>query len=305
MNGLLPADRPARATSTLGSRHETMTRTPSSSSRRRWVLRPDPTRARHNLYHPRLVIAILAVVAEMERELIADRVREGFRHAARQGKRIGRPPVTARPGLAARWSRAIRTLPRDGSRIVRQPAGSASGRPPLPGSWPPSLPLGGAPLAELPVYHPADAGICRLLAGGSLPTAAIADGLTMPDRTVRHRLFRLRRAGLIVTGPDGLHRLAAPDRTDLAAATTDLAAAGIGHAAAPLAHGPAATRRDGKETLGAYRRQATSSAGHWPALAVLGVAAIGLAAVVIRWRPPDPPPPPPVASGTWGPWTGW
>jgi DNA invertase Pin-like site-specific DNA recombinase len=53
----------------------------------------------------RLVFTILAAVAEMERELIADRVREGMRHAARQGKAIGRPPVTARPGFATRWSR--------------------------------------------------------------------------------------------------------------------------------------------------------------------------------------------------------
>jgi len=36
------------------------------------------------------VFTILAAVAEMERELIADRVREGMRHAARQGRRIGR-----------------------------------------------------------------------------------------------------------------------------------------------------------------------------------------------------------------------
>jgi DNA invertase Pin-like site-specific DNA recombinase len=53
----------------------------------------------------RLVFTILAAVAEMERELIRDRVREGMRHAARQGKVIGRPSVTARPGFAARWSR--------------------------------------------------------------------------------------------------------------------------------------------------------------------------------------------------------
>ena len=53
----------------------------------------------------RLVFTILAAVAEMERELIADRVREGMRHAKRQGIRIGRPPVTARPGFAARWNR--------------------------------------------------------------------------------------------------------------------------------------------------------------------------------------------------------
>jgi len=56
----------------------------------------------------RLVFTVLAAVAEMERELIADRVREGMAHAARQGKQIGRPPVTARPGFAGRWSR-IRT----------------------------------------------------------------------------------------------------------------------------------------------------------------------------------------------------
>jgi DNA invertase Pin-like site-specific DNA recombinase len=53
----------------------------------------------------RLVFTILAAVAEMERELIRDRVKEGMRHAARQGKQIGRPPVTARPGFATRWSR--------------------------------------------------------------------------------------------------------------------------------------------------------------------------------------------------------
>ncbi|HVA87726.1 MAG TPA: recombinase family protein [Candidatus Saccharimonadales bacterium] len=53
----------------------------------------------------RLVFTILAAVAEMERELIADRVREGMRHAARRGARIGRPPVTARPGFATRWTR--------------------------------------------------------------------------------------------------------------------------------------------------------------------------------------------------------
>jgi DNA invertase Pin-like site-specific DNA recombinase len=53
----------------------------------------------------RLVFTILAAVAEMERELIADRVREGMRHAAQKGVRIGRPPVAARPGFAARWER--------------------------------------------------------------------------------------------------------------------------------------------------------------------------------------------------------
>jgi DNA invertase Pin-like site-specific DNA recombinase len=58
----------------------------------------------------RLVFTILAAVAEMERELIAERVREGMRHAARQGTRIGRPPVTARPGFVARWPRVAADL---------------------------------------------------------------------------------------------------------------------------------------------------------------------------------------------------
>jgi len=58
----------------------------------------------------RLVFTILAAVAEMERELIADRVREGMRQAARRGARIGRPPVTARPGFAARWQRVSREM---------------------------------------------------------------------------------------------------------------------------------------------------------------------------------------------------
>ena len=53
----------------------------------------------------RLVFTILAAVAEMERELIADRVREGMRQAARRGARIGRPPVRTRPGFAGRWAR--------------------------------------------------------------------------------------------------------------------------------------------------------------------------------------------------------
>jgi DNA invertase Pin-like site-specific DNA recombinase len=51
----------------------------------------------------RLVFTILAAVAEMERELIRDRVKEGMRHAAKLGKVIGRPPVTTRAGFAARW----------------------------------------------------------------------------------------------------------------------------------------------------------------------------------------------------------
>ena len=49
----------------------------------------------------RLVFTILAAVAEMERELIRERVKAGMARARGQGKRLGRPPraqpVTAHP----------------------------------------------------------------------------------------------------------------------------------------------------------------------------------------------------------------
>ncbi|HEY5520548.1 MAG TPA: recombinase family protein [Candidatus Limnocylindrales bacterium] len=60
----------------------------------------------------RLVFTILAAVGEMERELIRDRVREGMRHAASKGARIGRPPVTSRPGFEARFDRVRAELAR-------------------------------------------------------------------------------------------------------------------------------------------------------------------------------------------------
>ena len=60
----------------------------------------------------RLVFTILAAVGEMERELIRDRVREGMRHAASKGARIGRPPVTSRPGFEARFARVRLELAR-------------------------------------------------------------------------------------------------------------------------------------------------------------------------------------------------
>ena len=60
----------------------------------------------------RLVFTILAAVGEMERELIRDRVREGMRHAASKGARIGRPPVTSRPGFEARFERVGAELAR-------------------------------------------------------------------------------------------------------------------------------------------------------------------------------------------------
>jgi DNA invertase Pin-like site-specific DNA recombinase len=48
----------------------------------------------------RLLLTILAAVAEFERSLIAERVREGMAHARRNGARIGRPPAAERPHVA-------------------------------------------------------------------------------------------------------------------------------------------------------------------------------------------------------------
>jgi DNA-binding Lrp family transcriptional regulator len=151
-------------------------------------------------------------------------------------------------------------------------------------------------MAELPTY-PTDAAMCRLLAEGPLPSTAIADRLAMPDRTVRHRLSQLRRAGLVVSGDDGLHRLAG--------ALPALAVASAGPAAAPVTGAPAVIAPGGKETAGGNRVPTTLPGGYLTGLAVLAVVGIGLAAVAIRRRPPDPPPPPVVDPGDWGPWTGW
>ena len=51
----------------------------------------------------RLVFTILAAVAEMERSLIADRVKEGMKLAASRGAKIGRPKVTDRPAFRRKW----------------------------------------------------------------------------------------------------------------------------------------------------------------------------------------------------------
>jgi DNA invertase Pin-like site-specific DNA recombinase len=45
----------------------------------------------------RLMLTILAAVAEFERELIAERVKEGMANAKRKGTRLGRPAAAARP----------------------------------------------------------------------------------------------------------------------------------------------------------------------------------------------------------------
>jgi DNA invertase Pin-like site-specific DNA recombinase len=41
----------------------------------------------------KMIFTILGAVAELERSLIAERVRMGLRNARKQGKRLGRPPI--------------------------------------------------------------------------------------------------------------------------------------------------------------------------------------------------------------------
>ena len=53
---------------------------------------------------PPSILTVLGAVAELERSLIAERVRAGLRNALAKGKRIGRPPRTQ---LSAEDRRAI------------------------------------------------------------------------------------------------------------------------------------------------------------------------------------------------------
>ena len=55
------------------------------------------------------VFTIVAAIAELERSLIAERVRAGLRRARADGRRLGRPPVAVDPGRLA--SAIRRNLP--------------------------------------------------------------------------------------------------------------------------------------------------------------------------------------------------
>jgi len=58
----------------------------------------------------RLLMNLLAALAEFELELIRERVKAGMERAARQGKRIGRPRVTERRGFVDRYKTALQRL---------------------------------------------------------------------------------------------------------------------------------------------------------------------------------------------------
>ena len=172
---------------------------------------------------------------------------------------------------------------------------------------------------NLPTYPP-DTAICRLLAAGPLPTPAIAVRLAMPERTARHRLHQLRRGGVVVTGDDGLHRLAGlagPNLAGLAGPEiASLAGPNLAGLAGPeiasLAR-PEITGFSGPEMVAPASDISAGKAGGLgtviAVLAVLAVVAIGLAAVAlactIRQDPPQEPPPPFGYAAGWYPGPAW
>jgi DNA invertase Pin-like site-specific DNA recombinase len=64
----------------------------------------------------KMIFTVLGAVAELERSLIAERVRAGIRNARAKGKRLGRPPVAVD---ATRIGR-LRTLGRSVREIARE-----------------------------------------------------------------------------------------------------------------------------------------------------------------------------------------
>ena len=58
----------------------------------------------------RLLLNLLASLAEFELELIRERVKAGMDRAARQGKKIGRPRVTDRRGFKSRYKAIVERL---------------------------------------------------------------------------------------------------------------------------------------------------------------------------------------------------
>jgi DNA invertase Pin-like site-specific DNA recombinase len=61
----------------------------------------------------RLLMNLLAALAEFELELIRERVKAGMDRARRQGKHIGRPPVTKRRGFKAGFKSVADRLSRN------------------------------------------------------------------------------------------------------------------------------------------------------------------------------------------------
>ena len=66
--------------------------------------------------HGRMVYQIISSFAELERELLRERVRAGLAHARRNGKRIGRPPLRR---FDSDEKEEMRTLRKNGASIRR------------------------------------------------------------------------------------------------------------------------------------------------------------------------------------------
>lgn len=73
----------------------------------------------------RLLLNLLASLAEFELELIRERVKAGMERAARQGKKIGRPRVTDRRGFQTRYKTVLERL--DSGEISRRKAAKELG----------------------------------------------------------------------------------------------------------------------------------------------------------------------------------
>ena len=68
----------------------------------------------------RLLLTVLAAVAEFERGLISERVREGLNNARRNGRHLGRPKAAQRPYVAKHLPLVLADL--DGARISKREA---------------------------------------------------------------------------------------------------------------------------------------------------------------------------------------
>jgi len=90
-------------------------------------------------------------------------------------------------------------------------------------------PTDSRPTAILPpgLGSPTDPLICSLLAAEPMTSPEVAARLAIPARTVRHRLMRLRDAGAVTVGEDGVYRVASPG----VEALPTVAAPGLGLAA--------------------------------------------------------------------------
>ena len=73
----------------------------------------------------RLLLNLLAALAEFELEMIRERVKAGMERARRQGKRIGRPKVTERRGFSGRFRAVLERL--DGGTLSRRQAAKGLG----------------------------------------------------------------------------------------------------------------------------------------------------------------------------------